>query len=63
MIVSSVVKMRSPSVLSCVSGYVSRNCFITRSTKKGALRDVFGNRATLNGVATAAAYSSAVIFP
>ena len=43
-IVSSVVKMRSPSVLSCVSGYVSRSCLSTRSTKNGALRDVFGKR-------------------
>src|ERR1043166_4438967 len=59
-IVSRVVKIRSPSVLSCVSGYVSRSCFITRSTKNGALRDVFGKRVTANGDATELSYSPTV---
>ena len=58
---SSVVKTRSPSVLSCVSGYVSRNCLSTRSTKNGALRDVFGKRDVVSGDATAASYTSGVM--
>ena len=61
MIVSSVVKMRSPSVRSCVSGYVSFNCLSTRSTKNGALREPFGNREVVSGAAIAASYCSGVI--
>ena len=61
-IVSNVVNTRSPSVFSCVSGYVSRNCLSTRSTKNGALRDVLGKRVVVSGEATAASYWAGVIF-